>query len=289
MAKYNLRAIHVKILLTTLIFCAFSGFYETVTPTLPLFLYDLGYTALEIGFITSILSIIIFILDSALFFVILYLICRRSFMEGIASVAISLVIGTVGGYWIGGLLGLLLPSRFPQSPSFFTLSILLSEFGACSAAYLNTKWEQLTPRTDRASQCPFGVVLIAALYTILSVLSAILTCALLSWLFSVGFEVLFKKILLAISLMTLLSILSVAYVVIAHGFYRGRRWAWFAVFASTLMSTLLSVNQLILMFNFDILFILRIIVLLLDTFILIYLIQSSIRIYFGIINPMSES
>jgi len=86
-----------------------------------------------------------------------------------------------------------------------------------------------------------------------------------------------------------LSILSIACLFIAYGFYRGLRWAWFTVFASTLMGILLSINQLMLMPNFNILFILRIIALLLDILILVYLIQPYIRIYFGIINPTSES
>ena len=288
MAKYNFKTIHVKILLTTLIFCVFSGFYETVAPTLPLFLYDLGYTHAQIGFITSILSIIVFILDSALLFVVFYLICRRNFMKDIASIIISIIIGTIVGYWIGGLLGLSVSSSFPRSPSLFTVSILLSEFGACAAAYLNIKWEQLTPRSDVTPGRPFGVVLISALYIVLSLSLTVLTLVVFG-LSSIGFEVLFKKILLFAWIIALLSILSIAYLFIAYGFYRGRRWAWFTVFAFTLMGIFLTVNQLILMFNFGILFILRIVVLLLDIFILIYLMQPHIRIYFGIINPTSES
>jgi hypothetical protein len=208
-------------------------------------------------------------------------------MKDIASIIISIIIGTVMGYWIGGLLGLSV-SSFPRSPSLFTISILLSEFGACAAAYLNIKWEQLTLRNSMVSERPFGVVLISVLYIILSLSSTVLNLVLFG-LSSIGFEVLFNKILPLTLIIALLSILSIAYFFIAHGFYRGRRWAWFTVFAFTLMSILLSINQLITMFKFDILFILKIIVLLLDTFILIYLIQPYIRIYFGIINPTSES
>ncbi|MGQ9506861.1 MAG: hypothetical protein ACUVTB_03245 [Candidatus Bathycorpusculaceae bacterium] len=230
MAKYNLKTIHWQVLLTTFIFCAISGFYETLAPTLPLFLQDLDYTAVEIGFISYILSMIVFILDSAFLFVILYSICRRNFMENIANTIISLITGTIVGYWIGGLSGLLMsPPRFPTSPSIFTISILLSEFGACSAAYLNIKWNHLTSKAGMTSERPFGVVLISALYAVLSLLSPIL--ALMLWgLSSIGLEVLFNKILLFTSLITLLSVLAVAYLFIAHGFYRGRRWAWFTVF-----------------------------------------------------------
>lgn len=288
-AKYNLKTIHVKILLTTLIFCVFGGFYETVAPALPLFLYKLGYASLEIGFITYILSVIVFILDSAMLFVILYLICRRNFMKDIAGIILSIIIGTIVGYWIGGLLGLSVSSlSFLRSPSLFTISILLSEFGACAAAYLNIEWEKLTPRSVMISERPFGVVLISALYIILSLSLTVLTLVAFG-LSGIGFDFLFKKILLFVLTIVLLSILSIAYFFIAYEFYRGRKWAWFTVFAFTLMGILLSVNQLILMFHFDILFILRIVVLLLDAFILIYLIQPYIRIYFGIINPTSES
>jgi hypothetical protein len=210
-------------------------------------------------------------------------------MKDIAGIVISIIIGTIVGYWIGGLLGLSVSSSsFPRSPSLFTVSILLSEFGACAAAYLNIKWEQLTPRREMVSERPFGVVLISALYIVLSLSLTVLTLVVFG-LSSIGFEALFKKILLFTLIIALLSILSIAYFFIAYGFYRGRRWAWFTVFAFTLMGILLSVNQLILIFNFDILFILRIVVLILDTFILIYLIQPYVRIYFGIINPISES
>lgn len=289
MVKYNLKTIHVRVLLITVIFCAINGFYESFARTLPLFLHDLGYTFLEIGFVNYFLSMIVFILDSALFFVILYSICRRNFMENIANIIISLIIGTVVGYWIGGLLGLwMTPPTFPTSPSIFTIGVLLSEFGACSAAYLNTKWNHLTPRTSIVSERPFGVVLISALYIVLSLLSTILALILLG-LSSIRFEILFNKILLFISLIALLSVLSIAFFFIAYGFYRGRRWAWFAVFAFTLIGVLLSINQLILAFHLDILFILRILVFLIDVFIFVYLIQPSIRIYFGIINPTPES
>lgn len=138
------------------------------------------------------------------------------------------------------------------------------------------------------SERPFGVVLISALYIILSLSLTVLTLVAFG-LSGIGFDFLFKKILLFVLTIVLLSILSIAYFFIAYEFYRGRKWAWFTVFAFTLMGILLSVNQLILMFHFDILFILRIVVLLLDAFILIYLIQPYIRIYFGIINPTSES
>lgn len=289
MVKYNLKIISAKVLLITLIFCAIGGFYETFTPTLHLILHDLDYTVVEISFITYILSVLVFIIDSALFFVILYSICRRNFMENIANITISLIIGTALGYWIGGLLGLLMASpRFLTSPSIFIIGILLAEFGACSAAYLNIKWNHAVPKPSMASKRPLGVVLISVLYVILSLLSTFLTIMLLG-LSSIGFEVLFNKILLFAPLIALLSILSIAYLFIAHGFYEGRRWAWFAVFAFTLIGMLLSVNQLILAFYFYIFFILRFLVLLIDTFIFIYLLQPGVRIYFGVTNPISES
>lgn len=289
MVEYNLKAIHVKALLTALVFCAFNGFYEALVSTLPSFLLDSGYTMVEIGVINYILNGIVFILDSALLFVILYSICRRNFMENISNIIISLIIGTVAGYWIGGLLGLLMsPSRFPTSPSIFTISILLSEFGACSAAYLNTKWNHLIPRTSMLSERPFGVILISALYTVLSLLSTTLTFALLG-LYTIELGILFEKTLLFTVLVALLSVLSLAYLFIAYGFYRGRRWAWFAIFALTFIGIFQSINQLILMFYFDVFFILRILVLLLDIFIFFYILQPRIRIYFGIINPVSEN
>lgn len=289
MVKYSLKIINVKVLLITLIFCAIGGFYETLTPTLYLILHNLEYTVIEISFITYSLNVLVFILDSALFFVILYSVCRRNFMENIANIIISLIIGTALGYWIGGLSGLLVKSpKLLTSPPIFTISILLAEFGACSAAYLNIKWNRALPKPSMVSERPLSVALLSVLYVILSLLLTFLTIMLLG-LSGIGFEVLFNKILLFASLIALLTISSIAYLFIAYGFYKGRRWAWFAVFAFTLMSMLLSVNQLILTFYFDILFILRFLVLLIDIFIFLYLIQPGARIYFGIINPTSES
>lgn len=289
MVNYNLKAIHMKVLLITFIFCLISGFYEALAPVLPLILNDLGYTSIEIGFIIYILSVLVFILDSAVFFAILYLSCRRNFMENIASIVISLIVGTVVGVWVGGLLGLFVKFyRPPTSPSIFTIGVLLSEFGACSAAYLNTKWDRLTSKVNMSSEKPFGVVLISGLHIVLSLLTTFLILMLLG-LSNIGFDVIFSKIFLFLPLAALLSVLSVAYFFIAYRFYKGRRWAWFAVFAFSLIGMLLLINQLIFAFQFGILFILRIVMLLIDVSILIYLVQLNVRMYFGVVNPASES
>lgn len=280
--------VHIKVLLTTFTFCAIGGFYEAVSIILPIILHDLGYSVFEISSTTYTLNVLVFILDSALFFVFLYSICRRNFMENIANIATSLIIGTVFGIWIGGLLGSLVKfQRSPTSPSIFTISVLLSEFGACSAAYLNTKWERLTSKANMTTERPFGVVLISVLYVILGFLSTFLALMLLG-LLDIKFDIFFSKIFLYLPLVILFSVLSCAYFFIAHRFYKAKRWAWFAVFTSAIIGITIFINQLIFQFSFDILFILRIILLLIDASILIYLIRPGVRIYFGVINP-SES
>lgn len=290
MDKYNLKMIHIKVLLTTFIFCAIGGFYEAVSLILPVILHDSGYSAFEIGFTTYTLNMLVFILDSALFFVLLYSICRRNFMENIANIVTSLIIGTVFGIWIGGLLGSLAKfQRSPASLSIFIISILLSEFGACSAAYLNTKWDRLTSRANITPKRPFGVVLISVLYVILGFLSTFLALTLLG-LLDIKFDIFFSKVFLYLPLVILFSVLSIAYFFIAHRFYKAKRWAWFAVFTSAIVGITIFINQLIFQFSFNITYlILRITLLLIDAFILIYLIQPSVRIYFGVINPASES
>ncbi|MGQ9539319.1 MAG: hypothetical protein ACUVTE_07075 [Candidatus Bathycorpusculaceae bacterium] len=288
MAKINLKMFHTKVFLATFIFCVLSGFYENVAFFLPLFLEDAGYTVVETGVITYALGVVVFVWVSALFFAILYMLCKRGFMENIASIIISLIIGAVLGHWIGGLASLLLQFRFVGSPSISTLTTIISTFGACSAAYLNSKWKAAPIPNGMFSKRPIGVTLITILYAVLGVLSAVLTIAL--WGFpNISFEALYTKIILFAVLTALFSTLTAVYLFFAHGFYRGKRWAWLIVFASTLITILLTINQLVYTFHFDLFFIARILTLILNIFILIYTLQTHVRIYFNIVNLMPES
>ncbi len=288
--KFNLKLINIKVFFVVLAFSLFSGFYETIVPFLHPFIRDLGYTVMETGLITNLWETIVFFLNSILLFAVLYLICRRDFIENIASIIVSLIVATVAGYWIGGLLGVaVLQIGFSVSPSIFIFSNLLFEFAACSAAYVTARWRLSMPRTEIAYERPFGVALIAALYIILGISLTILTFVLFGLFYTVSLEAILNKPLIFIGLILLLAIASSMYFAVAYGFYRGRRWGWLVVFTSTLVGIFLSINQLVFRFYFDVWFIVKILVLLLDIFIFIYLLQPHVRIYFGIINPSLEN
>jgi hypothetical protein len=288
--KFNLKLVNPKVLLITFVSSAAGGLYEAISPFFPLFLGGLGYTTIEVGLAASFWNIIIFLLHSVLLFVILYLICRRSFMENVASIIVSIIAGTAAGYWVGGLLGFTVShSSFPTLPSLFIFSNVVCQFAACSAAYVNSKWRFLTSRKNIACERPFGVAIIAALYVVLGISLTILTCTVMGLFYIFPFEALLTKAFIFVGLVFLLVVASAIYFVVAYGFYRGNKWGWLVIFASTIIGMFLSINQLLFGFHFDVWLIAKILAPLLNIFVLIYLLQLHVRIYFGIVNPMSES
>lgn len=180
-------------------------------------------------------------------------------------------------------------SGYPIVPSIFLFGSLLSQFAACSAAYVATKWKSPTSKTSMVNECPVGVFLIAVLYVILGLLLSVLASLLFLLSFTVSFEAVLLKPLILVGLILLLVIASVISFLIAYGFYVGRRWAWLVMFASALIGVFSSINQIIFRFSLDMWLIIKILMLFLSAFIFIYLLQSHIRIYFGVVNPSQES
>ncbi|NWG10679.1 hypothetical protein HXY33_02845 [Candidatus Bathyarchaeota archaeon] len=285
-ARLDLNLINSQVLSIVFIFSIFSGFRDSVAPNIGRFLDALNYTTLEIGLIINLSSVIIFFPVFILLFVLLYQTCKHNFIENIAGIIVSLIVGTVVGYWIGGLVGAVL-SGYVISPSIFLYGNLLIEFAACSAAYIATKWRISTPNPQIVSERPVGVTLIAGFYVFLGVLLSFLSTFLFLSSY-VSFEVFLLKPLILTELILLLGIASIIHFFIAHGFYKHRRWGWLVIFASTLMGIFLSINEIIFRFSLDAWLIIKILMLLLSIFIFIYILQPSIRIYFGIINPQSE-
>lgn len=287
--KLNLTLISSRVFIVVFFYSIFSGFREYLhSIVIPRFLQDLGYTTLESNVINSLLSLAIFFTLTVSFFVVLYQSCKDKFIENIASIIVSLIVGTIVGYWIGGLIGFAL-SGYPIFPSIYLFGNLLTQFAACSAAYVATKWRISTPKPHTVTERPAGVTLVAVFYVFLALFLSVLTGLLLLSPYTISPEVFLLKPLILAGLIFLLGIASIIYFLIAYGFYAGRRWGWLVIFAYSLISIFSFTNQIIFRFYLDLWLLGEISLLLLSLFIFIYLLQPHVRIYFGIMNPQSET
>jgi hypothetical protein len=248
----------------------------------------LGYTILEIDVISSLLNLAIFFSITVSLFVILYRTCKNEFIEKIASIIVSLIVGTIVGYWIGGLIGFAL-SGYLIFPSIYLFGNVLTQFAACAAAYVAAKWRISTPKPHTITKRPAGVTLVSVFYVFLGLVLSILTSLLVLSPYALSSEVFSLKPLILAGLIFMLSIASIIYFLVAYGFYTGRKWGWLVIFAYSLISIFSFINQIIFRFYLDLWLLGETSLLLLSLFIFIYLLQSKVRIYFGIINPQSES
>jgi hypothetical protein len=291
-----------KILAVCMVFSLVSGF----TSAFQIFSYVIlrhYLDPLEINFVVTMISLFSFFVNSFVFFVILYSLCRRGFMENIASIVISLIVGTIVGHWIGGLMGasftfLLSPEDFVANqssfliiePSVYMLVIVLTEFGACSAAYVAGRWRQVVPRISISKERPFGITLIVLLYALLGVAATILAGLMLGFFYSaVSVETILADPLVLAGTITLIVVAVLLQFAIAYGLYNGRRWGWLLSFIFTLLGVFSSINSLIFAFSFNLWLIVRIALLLLGIFITIYLLDPHVRIFSGMVNPTSET
>jgi len=284
-ARFNLRLIDIKILAVALTFSLWGGFYESAIQQVTLFLSKLGFSIVEIGATLTLWGWDMYLLITVLYFAMLYLACRRRFMENVASIILSLIVGSMFGRWIGGLLGFLF--GFPTPPTVSSLSMfagLLSPFGACSAAYVSERWKNLISSAVVNIERPFGVALIAILY----VISGVSLFILVGVLFGFGAEsipTLFSNTVIIAGSLVLVAVTFVLYLFVAYGLYHGRLWAWLVTFTSTMIGVFSSLNGIILGLSFDIWIILKILGFVLGVVVIIYLLQPHVRVYFGIINP----
>jgi len=300
------QLVEAKVFGVMFVFNFVSGFYSVLMPFLSLYLSELGLTIVDYGVFSIFLSGFYYVVNPILFIIVLYYVCGGKLLDRIASILVSLILGGMLGYWVGGLSGLALHSiRFAENvPGYMTsLAIglpyvsvgeMLLGFAVLAFFDVNKRWSAALS-ADRASmERPFGVVVLSALYMVFGLINALLTpllsiYALLSDLFS-------RNVVLFAGLIIFALFNAAAQILIGWGLYSGKKWGWIPALISSITGFLASLTALLMVVIFSSSVNVSVWVItslfigfVISQIIMYYLLSFSVRRYFGIINPSPSS
>jgi cytochrome c oxidase subunit IV len=295
--KYKLNFFEPRIFVVTLIFTFISGIRNGFQPYLYVILLDYGYGILEIGIVSSIIGELFFLINPVLFYITLFFICEQNLLIRIASTIVSLVTGSLMGYWSGGLTGayyvyvavhgegfagvmLNLAYQIPHSIA----STALVGFAMVALAWITTKWSEALKGLEVPSEKPYEIVVASILY----VVSGVLTFCVIPLLMALDplKNLLFKNLLVSYGLVTLILVGTISQLIIGYGLYGGKRWGWALTFMCVLSGIAISVNHIVLYEHFGLFqIILHGITLALNVIVLLVLFESDVRLYCRFVNP----
>ncbi|MFW6117830.1 MAG: hypothetical protein ACOC6G_04510 [Thermoproteota archaeon] len=295
--------IESKVFVVTFVFNLIGGGHQSVIRLLPLFLSQVGYTNWEIGVFNVFLRGLHFLFTPVLFFVILYYVCSGNLLDRITSVLVSLILGSLVGFWIGGILATgLVTSQWEGTLGgvmyvlyglpYVPLSQMLLGFSVLAFFEVNKEWRDALSVEDRSIERPTGVTLLSVLY----ILSAVLNfCAVpVSRLYPSLLTLYTLKLLIFVTVVATLILSGGGQILIAKGLYSGRRWGWAAAFISSATSLLVTVTLIYLTvfhdgFKFGWLTFTALIGLIVGAIIFFYLLSFHVRQYYGMVNPPENS
>ncbi len=244
-----------------------------------------------------------FLINSVLFFIVLYYFCGKILPEKPASTIISLFVGAFVGTLVGGLTtSFLLTAIEPKNFSFISgLSLLLGEmqYGIVStvsfalvaicSAWLVTRWDEMLFQAgfERSMDKPFEIVFVSILYIIFGIL-ALCLLPLIPIMSYVSTD-----LSIIVSIIPLFLIDALGQLAIGFGIYNGKRWGWLAAFIGALIGIGFNIHTLTIyslsfpLTNFlNLTFLITAIAaLILNLLVLAFLLSSNSRHYCRIINP----
>jgi len=295
--KYNLSFIEPKILLITLVFSFISSLRSGFQPYIPMILHDLGYGMSETGIVLSIMGFLFYLINPVLFCITLFFTCKRDLLIRIASTIVSLVIGSLIGYWAGGLTGVCyvyvnvrsegfagsMLNLAYQMPYSMTDTALVG-FAVVALAWVTTKWSEALEGAEVPSEKPFEVLLASILYVISGVLT-ICVIPLLMTLDLLG-SFLFKDLFVSCGLVSLILVGGISQLIIGYGLYLGKRWGWALAFLFVLSGIVISLSHVALYEHFGFFQIMfHGVTLVLNVIVLVILLKSNLRLYCRFVNP----
>jgi len=296
----SLKIIESRILLVMLVFSFISGFQALFRIHLYLILGDLGYSVREISLIYSSLNHALYIINPILLFIVLFFTCNKDLLMKIASSIISLILGSLVGYWLGALcatatLTISYPEIWASSLSILSHSLysastynMLIGFAAVASAAIIARWKASLLKSNLILEKPSGIVVLSAIYIIFGVLITFIFPLIL--LYPLLADIFFTKLFLAIILVLVLTLGGLSQIVIGIGLYMGRKWGWIPAFISVVTSILVSIQELTLYKYFGMLGVsILAIALFLSVIIAVYLLQPHVRSHFGLVNPPTSS
>jgi len=287
-----------KILSATLILGLIKGLMDISSTFIPIILHESGYSTYEVSINIAMFNEARYLICPIIMFILLFKLAERRLMKKISSIIISIMLGSPLGLWIGGLIASVWLSSSTKTSLAATISSLNSSlpyslptyiligFASIAAALINENWDDLLAKsknyygqTDR----PLGIVIVSILFMVVGIL---IIFPLLLIIHTISSALIFRgRLITSLSVFLMTIVVAVGYVIIGVGLYRGRRWGWFSALIGTLTGLLVHTGWIISgIFTVQTLLI-YILILLLNSIILIYILQPHVREYFRIINP----
>ncbi len=303
LSAVDTRLIETRVFVVILVFSVVSGLNSAFAPYLSLLLYErLGFSGVELGFFSILMSCLQFLVSPLLFFVVLYVTCGGPLMNRISSVLMSLVFGSLVGYPIGSLIGsVVVAVEFGRVGAlYFPLSSLpqhvvgqtMMGFAVLAFSDILLRWRGALPVEEFQRRRPGGVTLLAALYVVFALVNTVVAPVLALYP-SVAVSMP-RAAFAIIALGVVFGLVTAGQLVVAAGLYFGRKWGWIAAVVSSASSLLMDVyvfGAMVVYGGFTV-----VPVLMLGTFVgfiinlavLLYLLGVEVRKFFGFVNPPSQ-
>jgi len=294
-----------KVFAVTFVFSFVEGFQSFLSSYLYLFLSRMGYTTAEMSLSFMMLGFLFYIFNPILFFIVLYLMCGGKVLPRIASILISLIFGSLLGFWLGCLCSApVLESQFTETASGTLLNIavglpfipfgkMIFGFAVLMFSEMDSNWKAVLPMEKLQSRRPFSVLVLSALYVIVGLLN---TFALpISVLYPFLLEFSLEKWLLLVVFVSTFVLGIVGQLLVAYGLYHGKKWGWVPALISSASSLLVQITLLLIALVFggfkEAPWIIpgSLIGLVISLMVLFYLLSLETRKYFGFVNPPQPS
>ena len=294
-----------KVFAVTFVFSFVEGFQSFLSSYLYLFLSRMGYTTAEMSLSFMMLGFLFYIFNPILFFIVLYLMCGGKVLPRIASILISLIFGSLLGFWLGCLCSApVLESQFTETASGTLLNIavglpfipfgkMIFGFAVLMFSEMDSNWKAVLPMEKLQSRRPFSVLVLSALYVIVGLLN---TFALpISVLYPFLLEFSLEKWLLLVVFVSTFVLGIVGQLLVAYGLYHGKKWGWVPALISSASGLLVQITLLLIALVFggfkEAPWIIpgSLIGLVISLMVLFYLLSLETRKYFGFVNPPQPS
>jgi hypothetical protein len=175
--KLDFRFIDRKVFVVTFVFSVVAGFETAFNLYLHVFLLR-SIGAAAFGSVNLLLSSLYYVFNPILYFIVLYLYCGGSLLNRMARVLISIVFGSMLGFYIGYLAGGAVSAVFSEQPVYLVYSTmvpilpqyvigqLLMSFGILAFSDMVPKWRESLKITEKQGARPAGLVVLVAIYVV---------------------------------------------------------------------------------------------------------------------------
>jgi hypothetical protein len=297
-SRFDTRLFETRVFVVILVFSIIAGLNTAFAPYIYYWFRQTGYSAVEYGAFNILETGFWYLLNSVLFFIVLYVTCGGPLLNRIARVLTSLVLGSVIGHWIGGSIGAIVSMiQLGEVASYawiyplyslptYAVGQVLIGFAVLALSDMNVRWRGALAIQEQSTR-PGGVVVLAVLYAIFALLDVLAIPLLAAYPAYSGTSY------AAFAIMAVFFGLVVSgQLVLAFGLYYGKKWGWILAVISSASSSLINISTLSALLingafiNTQLLTFSLSVGLLVSLAVLLYLLSLRVRQFFGFVNPI---